>query len=69
MATPKSLSRVLGVFIEDLQEFRLALDNGDVKAVEEFFEKAKHAAINGSAPGLRRMKIRPRDPHDTRPGT
>jgi hypothetical protein len=32
---------VLGVFIEDLQEFRLALDNGDVKAVEEFFEKAK----------------------------
>jgi prephenate dehydrogenase len=41
MANNKNLSRVLGVFIEDLQEFRLALDNGDVKAVEEFFEKAK----------------------------
>lgn len=41
MANGKNLSRVLGVFIEDLQEFRLALDNGDVKAVEEFFEKAK----------------------------
>jgi prephenate dehydrogenase len=37
----KNLSRVLGVFIEDLQEFRLALDNGDVKTIEEFFEKAK----------------------------
>lgn len=35
------LSRVLGVFIEDLQEFQLALDNGDVKAIEEFFVKAK----------------------------
>jgi prephenate dehydrogenase len=41
MANSKNLSRVLGVFIEDLQEFRLALDNGDIKAVEEFFEKAK----------------------------
>jgi len=41
MANGKNLSRVLGVFIEDLQEFRLALDTGDVKAVEEFFEKAK----------------------------
>jgi prephenate dehydrogenase len=41
MANHKNLSRVLGVFIEDLQEFRLALDNGDQKAVEEFFEKAK----------------------------
>jgi prephenate dehydrogenase len=41
MANQKNLGRVLGVFIEDLQEFRLALENGDVKAVEEFFEKAK----------------------------
>jgi prephenate dehydrogenase len=41
MANGKNLSRVLGVFIEDLQEFQLALDKGDVKAVEEFFEKAK----------------------------
>jgi prephenate dehydrogenase len=41
MANRKNLGRVLGVFIEDLQEFRLALDDGDVKAIEEFFEKAK----------------------------
>ncbi len=41
IANQKNLSRVLGVFIEDLQEFRLALENGDVKAVEEFFENAK----------------------------
>jgi prephenate dehydrogenase len=41
MANRKNLSRVLGVFIEDLTEFQLALDNGDVKAIEEFFEKAK----------------------------
>lgn len=36
-----NLARVLGVFIEDLQEFRIALDNGDAKSVEEFFAKAK----------------------------
>ena len=41
MANRVNISRVLGVFIEDLEEFRLALENGDVKAVEEFFEKAK----------------------------
>jgi prephenate dehydrogenase len=41
IANQKNLGRVLGVFIEDLQEFRLALENGDVKAVEEFFENAK----------------------------
>lgn len=41
LANRKNLGRVLGVFIEDLQEFRLALENGDVKAIEEFFEKAK----------------------------
>jgi cyclohexadieny/prephenate dehydrogenase len=41
VANRKNLSRVLGVFIEDLEEFRLALDNGDVKAIEEFFENAR----------------------------
>lgn len=41
LANRKNLGRVLGVFIEDLQEFRLALENEDVKAIEEFFEKAK----------------------------
>ena len=40
-ANQKNLSRVLGVFIEGLEEFRHALDNGDTKAIEEFFEKAK----------------------------
>ena len=41
MANRRNLGRVLGVFIEDLQEFQLALDQGDVRAIEEFFEKAK----------------------------
>ena len=41
MANRKNLSRVLGVFVEDLQEFCLALDKGDAKAIEEFFDKAK----------------------------
>lgn len=40
-ANQKNLSRVLGVFIEGLQEFRHALDSGDTKSIEEFFEKAK----------------------------
>jgi prephenate dehydrogenase len=41
MANRKNLSRVLGVFIEDLQEFRFALDNGDLKVIEDFFLKAR----------------------------
>jgi prephenate dehydrogenase len=41
MANRKNLSRVLGVFLEDLEEFRLALEKGDVGVVEEFFGKAK----------------------------
>ena len=41
LANHKNLARVLGVFIEDLQEFQLALENGDVKIIQEFFEKAK----------------------------
>jgi prephenate dehydrogenase len=51
MANSKNLSRVLGVFIEDLQEFQLALDKGDVKAVEEFFEKAKQRRDQWCGPG------------------
>ncbi len=42
LANRKNLCRVLGVFIEDLQEFRLALEREDVQAIEEFFAKAKH---------------------------
>ena len=41
LANRKNLARVLGVFIEDLQEFQLALENQDEKAITEFFEKAK----------------------------
>jgi prephenate dehydrogenase len=41
LANQKNLSRVLGIFIEGLEEFRHALDEGNAKAVEEFFEKAK----------------------------
>jgi prephenate dehydrogenase len=41
LANRKNLGRVLGVFIEDLQEFQLALEREDIKAVEEFFIKAK----------------------------
>jgi prephenate dehydrogenase len=41
LANRKNLARVLGVFIEDLQEFQLALENQDVKAVEEFLTAAK----------------------------
>lgn len=41
LANRKHLLRVLGVFIEDLQEFHLALERRDVDAVVEFFETAK----------------------------
>ena len=41
LANRKNLARVLGVFIEDLQEFQLALEREDLKAIEEFFEQAK----------------------------
>jgi prephenate dehydrogenase len=41
LANRKNLGRVLGVFIEDLQEFQLALERQDAAAIEEFFAKAK----------------------------
>jgi prephenate dehydrogenase len=41
LANRKNLGRVLGVFIEDLQEFQLALEQKNVEAIEEFFAKAK----------------------------
>src|ERR1051325_947502 len=41
LANRKNLARVLGVFIEDLQEFQLAIEQQDVKAIEEFFRQAK----------------------------
>lgn len=54
IANQKNLSRVLGVFIEDLQEFRLALENGDVKAVEEFLKRPSNAATTGAGRPVRR---------------
>ncbi|MDA1276517.1 MAG: prephenate dehydrogenase [Verrucomicrobia bacterium] len=41
LANGKNLSRVLGVFIEDLREFQFAVENGDGKTIEEFFATAK----------------------------
>jgi prephenate dehydrogenase len=51
LANRKNLGRVLGVFIEDLQEFSLALEKQDVKAIEEFFEKAKQRRDQWCGPG------------------
>lgn len=48
LANRKNLGRVLGVFIEDLQEFQHALETGDAKSVEEFFVKAKQRRDNWS---------------------
>jgi prephenate dehydrogenase len=56
LANRKNLGRVLGVFIEDLQEFQLALEREDIEAVEEFFTKARqrreqwHAHAAGMSP-------------------
>ncbi len=41
LANRKNLARVLGVFIEDLQEFQIALEHEDRKVIQDFFEKAK----------------------------
>ncbi|MBI3853787.1 MAG: prephenate dehydrogenase/arogenate dehydrogenase family protein [Verrucomicrobia bacterium] len=41
LANREHLARVLGVFIEDLQEFQIALRDGDQKLIAEFFENAK----------------------------
>jgi prephenate dehydrogenase len=54
MANRKNLGRVLGVFIEDLQEFQLALERADVKAIEEFFAKAKQRRDQWRAPSQAR---------------
>ena len=41
MANRRNLARVLGVFIEDLQEMQLALERADVKTIQEFFDTAR----------------------------
>jgi prephenate dehydrogenase len=50
LANRQKLARVLGVFIEDLQELQLALERSDAKAVEEFFEVAKQRRDAWAAP-------------------
>jgi prephenate dehydrogenase len=41
LANRKNLARVLGVFIEDMREFQIALEYEDQASIAEFFEKAK----------------------------
>jgi prephenate dehydrogenase len=41
LANRQNLSRVLGVFIADLEELKHALDEGDAKSIEEYLETAK----------------------------
>ena len=41
LANRQHLSRVLGVFLEDLTEFQRALDESNPAAIEEFFTQAK----------------------------
>ena len=41
LANRKNLARVIGVFVEDLKEFQLALEREDQKSIIEFFENAK----------------------------
>lgn len=46
LANREKLARVLGVFIEDLQELQLALERGDANAITEFYETAKQRRDN-----------------------
>ena len=46
LANRKNLACVLGVFIEDLREFQISLENGDGKAIQEFFAVAKQRRDN-----------------------
>jgi prephenate dehydrogenase len=41
LANRPNLSRVLGVFIDDLREFQHALETGDEPAIQEYFETAR----------------------------
>lgn len=41
LANRQHLSRVLGIYLEDLAEFRHALDGGDANEIERFFDLAR----------------------------
>ena len=49
VANRRNLARVLGVFIEDLQEFQHALETEDRAAIEAFFHEAKQRRDGWSA--------------------
>jgi prephenate dehydrogenase len=53
LSNRKHLARALGVFIEDLREFQLAVENGDEKVIHEFFETAKQRRDQWRADGAR----------------
>jgi len=61
LANRKNLRRVLGVFIEGLQEFQHALATSDGKAIQEFFAKARNVGTIGPARTTRRNNRAPRD--------
>lgn len=50
LANRANLSRVLGVFIDDLREFQHSLDSGNAAAIEEFFRHAKERRDAWQAP-------------------
>jgi prephenate dehydrogenase len=53
LANRENIARVLGVFIDDLKEFQHALEAGDTRVIEEFFQHAKERRDAWAA----RMKI------------
>jgi prephenate dehydrogenase len=50
LANGPHLSRALGAFIDNLQEFRRALEDRDAKAIETFFQQAKQRRDAWRAP-------------------
>ena len=58
LANRENLARILGVFIEDLEEFQHALETADAKAVEEFFVKAKQRRDAWAGAGNEECKMK-----------
>lgn len=50
-ANRANLSKVLGVFIDDLRELQHSLDDGNIAAIEEFFRHAKERRDKWRPPG------------------
>jgi prephenate dehydrogenase len=68
LANRKNLARVLGVFIEDLQEFQHALETQDSKAIQEFFRQAKERRdawrASSASQSSRSILNEPEKPHE-----